>query len=90
MIYEVEIGTCEYCQAEKVLVCSTPEKETLCEDCHKLTIKNCKDAIQSIKNCKKKSKTKMQQETPEELKRKANEAILKMTNGQYDLNGKIK
>ena len=42
---EVTIGRCEYCGAEHVPVIATPETDTYCIECHRLTRDNCNEAI---------------------------------------------
>lgn len=49
MNFEVTKGMCNYCGRTEVYICSTPEKENLCADCHKLVSDNSLNAIKAIK-----------------------------------------
>lgn len=42
-------ANCHYCGAIDVYICSTPEKDGLCAECHKLVIENSREAIKAIK-----------------------------------------
>lgn len=45
-----ESTECEYCHQKVDFTESTSELCNYCENCHKLVIGNCKDAIEEIRN----------------------------------------
>ena len=74
---EVTIGRCEYCGAEHVPVIATPETDTYCIECHRLTRDNCNEAIKKIKEYQKIHKVKRERKNRSlyELKSNAEEAF---------------
>jgi len=69
-MFNVTKGTCTYCGAKDVYICSTPESDCKCKRCHELTIANCKEAIKAINSIspkKRKSKNKSTDELEQEM-----------------------
>lgn len=75
-------GNCNYCGAIDVYICSTPEKDGLCAECHKLVIENSREAIKAIKTAGgKSSKNRTNKNTVLKAKADAEAALFKLTGG---------
>lgn len=75
-------ANCHYCGAIDVYICSTPEKDGLCAECHKLVIENSREAIKAIKiTSGKSSKNHTNKNTVLKAKADAEAALFKLTGG---------
>lgn len=82
-------GTCTYCGAKDVYICSTPESDCKCKRCHELTIANCKEAIKAINSISPK-KRKSENKSTDELEHAMENAIKTLVgDGILLIDGKI-
>lgn len=81
---DISIGRCVYCLTENIPVYSTPERESQCEDCHRLTINNCKTAIAEIQKYKSMNKAKGKpKKSLAELEKAKDDALARLMSGDF-------